>query len=58
LWDKKLPKAQALREAQLWMIREGRRGELKKEGFGSGQSKSGSLPPWYWAGFVLSGDWR
>jgi CHAT domain-containing protein len=48
LWARALPRAEALRDAQLWMLREGA-GEL----FGSATS----LPPYYWASFVLSGAW-
>ena len=67
IWDRKLPKLQALREAQLWLMREGRamltgpdgkRGvRIPGEGEGDGMA-SKTLPPYYWAAFVLSGDWR
>ena len=56
LWLKKLPRLVALREAQLWMLREG-----AKRGFGRADHPADQkrrLPPYYWAGFVLSGDWR
>jgi CHAT domain-containing protein len=67
LWEKGLGKLEALREAQLWVRREGR-----SRVTGSGESRgvripdqdepssgeSRNLPPFYWAGFVLSGDWR
>jgi len=60
LWKKKMPKLEALREAQLWM---------RKEGIGRGMidvkvpkerlaKEDGRLPPYYWAAFALSGDWR
>ena len=54
LWRKKLGKLEALREAQLWLLREGgSRGlDLLPE------VQGGRLPPFYWAAFVLSGDWR
>jgi CHAT domain-containing protein len=60
LWDRKRPlaKVEALRQAQLAMLREGaKRGMVrrdKKEKLPAG----GKLPPEYWAAFVLSGDWR
>ena len=55
LWDHEpLGKARALQEAQRWMIAkwEGDRGrtEPKEDG--------GPLPPFFWAAFTLSGDWR
>lgn len=62
VWEKKLPKLQALMEAQLWMLKEGRshagiaRGLVRKDVPQS--SRDGRLPPYYWAAFVLSGDWR
>jgi tetratricopeptide (TPR) repeat protein len=63
LWHKQMGKLAALREAQLWMLREGAkqpdvlRGlqRLPKEGR---ERTDGKLPPYYWAAFVLSGDWR
>jgi CHAT domain-containing protein len=56
LWDKKLPPVEALRQAQLWMLRErGPRGLAPLEGE---PQTSQRLPPYYWAAFVLSGDWR
>src|SRR5262249_21749591 len=57
LWKKKLPAAEALRQAQLTMLREGgRRGlEVLEDGQAA---KSQRVPPYYWAAFVLSGDWR
>ncbi|MHC4551070.1 MAG: CHAT domain-containing protein [Planctomycetota bacterium] len=58
LWDKGMPKLEALRQAQLWLMREGgRRGiSLPKDETDGGDPKR--LPPYYWAAFVLSGDWR
>ena len=56
LWRKKMSKAEALRQAQLTMLREG-----VKRGLGSDDQPADAkrrLPPYYWAGFVLSGDWR
>jgi CHAT domain-containing protein len=52
LWEKKLSKVEALREAQLWMLREGGTRGLDLP------PDTKSLPPQYWAAFVLSGDWR
>lgn len=56
LWDRKNPmsRLEALRESRLWMLREGKvRGmELLDK------DVKGRTPPYYWAGFVLSGDWR
>jgi CHAT domain-containing protein len=68
--DKPIAKAEALRQAQLWMLEnwkprgggdqiddpearrkaEERLDRLKKVGQ--------PVPPFYWAAFVLSGDWR
>jgi CHAT domain-containing protein/Tfp pilus assembly protein PilF len=66
LWGKKVSKLDALRDAQLTILRGARRGEpLKDSGRSldfehSGFLKSSSLrlPPFEWAAFVLSGDWR
>ncbi len=57
VWTKKLPKAQALREAQIWMLKEAK----PPRGLDTGEEEtpaSKKLLPKYWAGFVLSGDWR
>ena len=58
-WDtgKIISRAEALRSAQLSMLKEGlRRGVGKKgEKLPAGETR---LPPGYWAGFILSGDWR
>ena len=54
LWRKGQPPAEALREAQLSMLRGSLwRGTLKRETDGP---KSDRLPPLYWAAFVLSTD--
>ncbi|HEY7157800.1 MAG TPA: CHAT domain-containing tetratricopeptide repeat protein, partial [Gemmataceae bacterium] len=57
LWGKKLSRVEALRQAQLTMLREGiKRGlDLAAEQPADQQRR---LPPFYWAAFVLSGDWR
>jgi CHAT domain-containing protein len=51
-----MTKLEALREAQLWMLRErGPRGLTRLE---DEKGLEKRLPPFYWAAFVLSGDWR
>ncbi len=60
-WDTKkvISRAEALRQAQLALLKEGRkRGLGEAEEVGSGEEPSSRLPPFYWAAFVLSGDWR
>jgi hypothetical protein len=52
LWRKKMTKLEALRQAQLTMLREG-----MKRGLGEPEAPARRLPPYYWAAFVLSGDW-
>jgi CHAT domain-containing protein/Flp pilus assembly protein TadD len=56
-WSKKLSRLEALREAQLWMLREGRQG-LRGLDIEGAEAAEARLPPVYWAAFVLSGDWR
>jgi CHAT domain-containing protein len=61
MWQKKTPKLEALREAQLWMIHEGPKQPGLTRGLDAGDEpvESGNrLSPYYWAAFVLSGDWR
>jgi CHAT domain-containing protein len=60
LWLRKLPKVEALRQAQLWMLRgETMPGEAERGGERAKPSVApGRQPPYTWAGFVLSGDWR
>jgi CHAT domain-containing protein len=65
LWDNKKPmgRLEALREAQLWMLREGKAHPGMKRGLTKLEPDeekvwAGRLPPYYWAAFVLSGDWR
>jgi CHAT domain-containing protein len=56
LWRKNQPPAQALREAQLSMLRGGLWrgvGGIRRETDGP---ESDRLPPLYWAAFVLSTD--
>jgi CHAT domain-containing protein len=63
LWRRGHPPGEALREAQLQMLREGRRllreaGQRGLEPLEKGQAGDGGdrLPPYYWAAFVLSTD--
>ncbi len=65
LWEKKMTKLAALREAQLWLLHEGpkqpgiSRGlELSPEETAQASAATKTLPPFFWAAFVLSGDWR
>ena len=66
LWQKKMSKLEALREAQRWLLHEGPKEPRLVRGLQlAGQSDqpdrsdgSGLLPPFYWAAFVPSGDWR
>jgi CHAT domain-containing protein len=74
LWERKLPKLEALRRAQLAMLLhyDAKAGRLRAPGaavpvdpaeLAAARQKLRSagrppLPPLYWAGFVLSGDWR
>lgn len=55
LWKKQMSRVEALRQAQLTIMREGvdRGATLLDDG-----GKADRLPPRYWAAFVLSGDWR
>jgi CHAT domain-containing protein len=68
LWDRGMGKLEALRQAQLSLMREGgSRGVAGSEGGsrgvavpedGSGGRDAKRLPPYFWGAFVLSGDWR
>jgi CHAT domain-containing protein len=64
LWSGKLGKLEALRQAQLTMLRQYDRSTrtLQPRGIAKSAVNSedldGRLPPYYWAAFVLSGDWR
>ncbi len=60
-WDtrKVISRAEALRAAQMAMLREGRRRGIGKDAEKAEDDKGKRrLPPYYWAAFVLSGDWR
>ena len=51
--DKPVPRVEALRQAQLWMLENWKpRGGLERP------TPQGPPPPYVWAAFVLSGDWR
>jgi CHAT domain-containing protein len=73
LWMRKLGNRESLRQAQLTMIHhyDSQSGQLRGSGkrvttsaaelakAREKQNRSdGSLPPFFWAGFILSGDWR
>jgi CHAT domain-containing protein/tetratricopeptide (TPR) repeat protein len=66
LWEKKMTKVAALRDAQLWMLNGGASGTLAaSRGLAfhpqpatQPLEPAGRLPPQYWAAFELSGDWR
>jgi CHAT domain-containing protein len=57
LWDrdKPLSRLEALRQAQLTVLREGYKRGLVKP---ATDEKPTKVPPYYWAAFVLAGDWR
>jgi CHAT domain-containing protein/tetratricopeptide (TPR) repeat protein len=62
LWLKRMPPSEALREAQKAMIMgyDPARSMIVR-GLGKPVpviSRGGGLPPYYWAGFVLSGGWK
>jgi CHAT domain-containing protein len=57
LWNREMSAVEALREAQLWMLREGReRGLVRLDDDQPADPQR--VSPYYWAAFVLSGDWR
>ena len=58
LWDqdKHLSKLESLRQAQLKMLREGANRGLEKADQPADANQR--MPPFYWAAFELSGDWR
>ena len=58
LWTRKMSKVEALRAAQIWMLKEGAKRGMTYAKDDAEAQKSQSLPPFYWAGFVLAGDWR
>jgi CHAT domain-containing protein len=57
-WGKKVvSRIEALRQAQLSLLREGVRG-MVRDPLPAAKKTDSRLPPYYWAAFVLSGDWR
>jgi CHAT domain-containing protein/Tfp pilus assembly protein PilF len=66
LWEKKMGKLESLREAQLWLLKEGwkdpqlkLRGDVFRPADKEVKLKEGDpVSPFFWAAFVLSGDWR
>jgi CHAT domain-containing protein len=64
LWNKKMTKLQALREAQLALLNANRpggveiRGGLTRLSGDRPGAADARTPPFFWAGWVLSGDWR
>jgi CHAT domain-containing protein/Tfp pilus assembly protein PilF len=60
IWsDKPLPRAEALRQAQLWMLEKGKdRGGKDRSGVELPERPQGPPSPYIWAAFILSGDWR
>ncbi len=55
LWIKKMSRLEALRQAQINMLRTGVK-YVANEKQPAGPNVR--LPPFFWAGFVLAGDWR
>jgi CHAT domain-containing protein len=63
LWERRLTKLQALREAQLWMLNEGANSNAGARGLKlldeqTPDNATRRIPPYYWAPFVLTGKWR
>jgi tetratricopeptide (TPR) repeat protein/CHAT domain-containing protein len=63
LWQKRMSKLEALREAQIWMLHDGPKESALLRGLEVAdqpvENVTGrGLSPYYWAAFVLSGDWR
>jgi CHAT domain-containing protein/Tfp pilus assembly protein PilF len=58
--DSIVSRAEALRRAQLYVLKVGKRRGIGKEAekLPKGAKEETRLPPLYWAAFVLSGDWR
>jgi CHAT domain-containing protein len=53
-WKEGLPAADALREAQLWVLNHGD----KVGAFDEPPPGTKRTPPRYWAAFAFAGDWR
>ena len=64
LWQGKMSKVEALREAQSWLLHEGKKQAGSSRGIDLSDeplepaNSHASMPPFFWAAFVLSGDWR
>ncbi len=64
LWRRGMTRAEALREAQLFVLNHGRRhpevvrGLTLPSGTTTMKPKDGRTPPFHWAAWALSGDWR
>ena len=58
LWQKDLSRLESLREAQLWMLKEGQHRGLVRTDQPKTDDRPKRTPPFYWAAFTLSGDWR
>lgn len=54
LWEKEMSRLDALREAQLYILRDP--GSLRS--LGVPDQEASQMSPYYWAAFQLSGDWR
>jgi CHAT domain-containing protein len=57
-WEKNMGVLPALRAAQLAMLHEGRKRGIVRDDEPSAAADPKRAPPYYWAAFVLSGDWR
>lgn len=66
LWRKNMSKLEAMRQAQLWMLREASKDPETLRGLVRGVEffeerpprPHEKLPPYFWSAFVVSGDWR
>ena len=65
LWERKMSKLESLRQAQLTMLNQYDVSSRKLQARGltlvnpdQKPENNQRLPPYFWASFVLSGDWR
>ena len=65
IWEKKMGKLEALREAQLWMLKEGKKRGIDAETVDTKDvpkpavvETGNRMPPLYWGAWVLSGAWN
>lgn len=58
LWAQKMGKLEALRQAQLSLLRQEQSRGMKIVARPAADKPPERLAPYYWAAFVLSGDWR